>query len=66
MLDPAINRMESKSSTMSVEDVDAEASSLTPDVLFIDDVAHILRTLPVHHRAAATGRHIPHAGATEH
>ncbi len=29
---------------MNVEDVNRQPSSLTPDVLFIDDVAHILRT----------------------
>ena len=29
---------------MSLEDVSRQTSTLTPDVLFIDDVAHILRT----------------------
>ena len=29
---------------MSVEDTSSQPHSLTPDVLFIDDVAHILRT----------------------
>ncbi len=45
MLGPAINRnVEIKSSAMSVEDISSQPPSLTPDVLFIDDVAHILRT----------------------
>jgi hypothetical protein len=45
---------------------DHEPCGLTHDVLFMDDLAHVLRTSRSTNRTSATGGNVSDTGAAEH